>query len=212
MRLLAHDQRSVALHLHAGDHVRVVAVGLGAVVDRRDRPSSGRRRRPRAATRGVLAAVHLLAVGRLAQLGHDPVQGHVERGDLVGAGRLGPHHRALAPQGDLDAVRLVVLSLVPLLGHLDLDPDDPVVELFQPGELFLDQRAELVRHRAVPALHDNIHQIAPFLGVTDWRRLGGPAAERGAGHGAGRHEAPASARSDRPRGPFRAELSRGAMN
>jgi len=50
-----------------------------------------------------------------------------------------------------------VLSSVPLRRDLDLDPNDPVVEFLEPGDLLVDVRAKLLRHAAVPGLDDNIH-------------------------------------------------------
>ena len=101
--------------------------------------------------------VHPLAVGRLAELGHQLVQGEVEGRRLVLRRGLGADHRALGPYGDLDPAGLVVLALVALRRELDLDPDDPVVELLQPGDLLRHVSAELLGHVAVAGLDDNIH-------------------------------------------------------
>ena len=51
----------------------------------------------------------------------------------------------------------VVLARVLLVLDLDLDPDDPVVVLLQPGELLLDVLAEPVGHLAVPSRDHNLH-------------------------------------------------------
>ena len=49
-------------------------------------------------------------------------------------------------------------NLQALLEQLrNLDPNDPVVEFLEPGDLLVDVRAKLLRHAAVPGLDDNIH-------------------------------------------------------
>src|SRR4029079_16357088 len=50
-----------------------------------------------------------------------------------------------------------MLSLVPLCRYLDLNPDNPVVELLEPADLLVHVRAELVRRIAMSGLDDNIH-------------------------------------------------------
>ena len=52
----------------------------------------------------MLAAVHLLAVLRLADALDELVEGEVEGDVLVGSGRLRAHERARADQGQLDPV------------------------------------------------------------------------------------------------------------
>ena len=153
MHLLPHHQRPVAVDLDPGHGVPPVPVRLGvAVLEVRQH---GRRLVERA--RRVLAVVHPLAVRRLAELGHQLVQRQIEGRRLVLRRGLGPDHRAPGPYGDLHPAGLVVLALVALRRELDLDPDDPVVELLQPGDLLRHVGAELLGHVAVAGLDDNIH-------------------------------------------------------
>jgi hypothetical protein len=50
-----------------------------------------------------------------------------------------------------------MLSFVPLCRHLDLDPDDPVVELLESSDLLVNVGAKLIRQIAMSGLDDNIH-------------------------------------------------------
>jgi hypothetical protein len=52
---------------------------------------------------------------------------------------------------------LIVLSFVPLGRYLDLDPNHPVIQLFQPSDFFVHVRTERIRHCAVAGFDDNIH-------------------------------------------------------
>src|SRR4029450_4222375 len=97
-----------------------------------------------------------LAVGCLPQLGHQLVEGDVERGQLIFGGGFSPDHRSLVAEGDLYSAGLIVLSLVSFRRDFDVDPNDSAVELLKSSDFLLDVAAERVRHRAVPALDDNI--------------------------------------------------------
>jgi hypothetical protein len=59
-----------------------------------------------------------------------------------------------------------MLTGVPLLLHFDLDPDDPVVVLLEPGQFLLDMTAEPVRHLTVPCINHNVHVNLPYF---SWR-------------------------------------------
>jgi hypothetical protein len=50
-----------------------------------------------------------------------------------------------------------MLSFVPLCRHLDLDPDDPVVELLESSDLLVHIGAKLIRQIAMSGFDDNIH-------------------------------------------------------
>ena len=110
------------------------------------------------------AVVDPAAVGGAAHLRGHLVEGQVERGHLVLGGGLGPDHRSLGERGQLDAYGAVVLARVALVLDLDLDPDDPVVVLLEPGELLLDVTAEPVRQLAVTTRDHNFHVNLPLLG------------------------------------------------
>jgi hypothetical protein len=50
-----------------------------------------------------------------------------------------------------------MLSFVPLCRYLNLDPNDPVVELLESADLLVYVAAELIRCIAMSGLDDNIH-------------------------------------------------------
>src|SRR4051812_41517707 len=109
------------------------------------------------AFRRPLATVHAAAVGRLADLGTEPVQADVE-GCLLGlTARFGPDHRTLGVHGELDTHRSVVLSRVLLLTDFHLAPQYPMIDLLDSLEFFLDVLPEAVTDLAVMTLDNDVH-------------------------------------------------------
>src|SRR5699024_5456269 len=83
--------------------------------------------------------------------------GEVQGTHLVVGGCLGPDHRPLGDRRELDLDGTVLLPGVALPGDLDIDPDDPMVVLLQPGELLLHMTTVTIRDLAVSSLDHNVH-------------------------------------------------------
>src|SRR5215212_2758676 len=152
VHFLADHRRAITVHFDTGDAVNIGAVD-GLTVFGEWQLGGGRLQGLRCA----LPAMDPLAVGCLPQLGHQFVEGDVERRHLIFGGGLSPDHRSLVAEADLYSAGLIVLSLVSFRRDFDVDPNDPAVELLESSDLLLDVGAKRLRHRAVPALDDNIH-------------------------------------------------------
>src|SRR5689334_21025267 len=102
-------------------------------------------------------AVHAAAVGRLADLGAEPVQADVEGCLLRLTARFGPDHRTLGVHGELDTHRTIVLSRVLLLTDFHFTPQYPMIDLLDSLEFFLDVLPEAVTDLAVMTLDNDVH-------------------------------------------------------
>ena len=110
----------------------------------------------------------LPAVCRLAELAHEPLEGHVEGGRLVVGTRLGADHGpATAAQGQLhdDGVRRILRALRGV--ELDLDADHSILQSLHGGQTLVDQFLQLGIDRAMPTGDDDVHASSVCRGALD---------------------------------------------
>ena len=98
--------------------------------------------------------MHLLAVLAAAQPALEFVGRSLE-GTVEGFGAaLAAHHRAASGmRGDLDMLAVLALPTIVLVGELDVEPVDRVIDAFSTRELSADVDAEVIGNLDVTAGH-----------------------------------------------------------